>query len=92
MPLTTAQEVCLTNEFGQFRPRKCNGFSFCAFCKKLPEQKTIAMKGNKEVIPLTKTIFAEGFCDEVYRDKIFDIEYYPDGLRNRRIFFRWSEE
>ena len=41
------EEVCLTNEFGQFRPRRCNDFTFCAFCKKKAKQKTISMKGNK---------------------------------------------
>ena len=50
------------------------------------------MKGNKTVQVLVRgnILFDQGFCDEAYRDKIFDIEFYPDGLRNKRIFFRWE--
>ena len=67
---SSSQEICLTNEFGKFRPRRCN-FRFCAICEKLPEVKSIYMKG---------------FCEMV--QNFFDKEYYVDGLRNKRIFFR----
>ena len=47
------------------------------------------MKGNKKVLLLLLNVLVVlGFCDEVYRDKIFDIEFYADGLLNKRIFFR----
>ena len=69
---SSSQEICLTNEFGKFRPRRCN-FRFCAFCEKLPDVKPIYMKG---------------FCQEMVQS-FFDKEYYADGLRNKRIFFRF---
>ena len=68
---SSSQEICLTNEFGKFRPRRCN-FKFCAFCEKLEEVKPIHMKG---------------FCEEMVQS-FFDKEYFSEGLRNKRIFFR----
>ena len=62
----------MTNEFGKFRPRRCN-FRFCAFCEKLEE---------------VKPIFMKGFCEEMVQS-FFDKEYFADGLRNKRIFFRF---
>ena len=67
-------QVCLTNEFGKFRPRRCNSFQFCAFCEKLP-------------VAEVKPIYMKGFCEEVVTSH-FDKEYFPDGLRNKRMFFR----
>ena len=34
-----------------------------------------------------KPIFMKGFCEEVVTS-YFDKEYFPDGLRNKRMFFR----
>jgi hypothetical protein len=70
------KESCLTNEFGKLRPRKCN-YKFCAFCEKLPNPKSIVMKG---------------FCDSVTEeDFIFYREYYPDGIKNGRVYFRYTD-
>ena len=69
---SSSEEICLTNEFGKFRPRRCN-FRFCAFCEKLADVKPIYMKG---------------FCEEMVQS-FFDKEYFADGLRNKRIFFRF---
>ena len=71
---SSSQEICLTNEFGKFRPRRCN-FRFCAFCEKLEE---------------VKPIFMKGFCEEMVQS-FFDKEYFADGLRNKRIFFRFEQ-
>ena len=63
----------MTNEFGKLRPRKCY-LEFCAFCEKMKNPKPIVMKG---------------FCKSVIEDDhIFDREYYPDGKKNGRIYFR----
>ena len=34
-----------------------------------------------------KPIYMKGFCEEVVTSH-FDKEYFPDGLRNKRMFFR----
>ena len=71
--ISHCQESCLTNEYGKLRPRKCD-YKFCAFCETLENPKTIVMKG---------------FCKSVTEeDYIFDREYYPDGMKNGRIYFR----
>ena len=69
---SSPEEICLTNEFGKFRPRKCKEYRFCAFCDKLPEVKPIYMKG---------------FCEDIVHE-FFDKEYFLDGKRNKRLFFR----
>ena len=70
--VASSQETCLTNEFGKFRPRRCEDFTFCAFCEKQAEVKPLIMKG---------------FCPEMLKVH-FDKEYYMDGLQNKRPFFR----
>ena len=72
---SSPEEICLTNEFGKFRPRKCGDPTnrFCAFCDKFETNKPIYMKG---------------FCEEMINDKYFDKEYFLDGNRNKRPFFR----
>ena len=44
---SSPEEICLTNEFGKFRPRKCGDPTnrFCAFCDKFETNKPIYMKG-----------------------------------------------
>ena len=72
--LSKLQEICMTNEFSKFRPRKCN-YKLCAFCEKYKD---------------VKPIFMKGFCENrVIR--YFDKEYYLDGLKNKRMFFRYKK-
>jgi len=75
-------ELCLTNEFGTLRPRKCDN-KFCAFCKKSTK------KFVKEERTDPKPILLKGLCKTATEeDFIFDTEFYPSGMQDGRIYFR----
>ena len=93
------QELCLTNEFGTLRPRKCDN-KFCAFCKKSTKKfvkeerwgfEHFRFYAIKAVLSRTdpKPILLKGLCKTATEeDFIFDTEFYPSGMQDGRIYFR----
>lgn len=81
---SSPQEICLTNEFGKFRPRKCD-FTFCAFCERQAEVKPLIMKG------FCSAMLKIHFDQEYYMDGLQNKRPFFRGVRNSFIFFQPSE-